>query len=162
MIGKIMLAVAQDRETAALMGILGALAGGVYALLFGFISPNNFLFFASIKMLLMVVVGGLGSIGGTFFGALVVVGLPEALRDFQTYYLALFGLGVMIILLVVPRGLGVFADWILAPWLPGGMKRKTAERDEVDIEEKEDRALAAAKPHAGTARVTSPISSAQS
>ncbi len=98
--------------------VLGSLAGGLYALTFGFVSPNNFLVFESIKMVLMVVLGGLGSIGGTFLGALVVTGLPEALRGIQTYYLAAFGLGVVIILLTVPRGLGIIADWLLAPWLP--------------------------------------------
>lgn len=120
----------------AMCSIFGAIAGGVFVSLFGFISPNNFLVFESIKMLLMVVVGGLGSIGGTFFGALVVVGLPEALRDFQTYYMALFGIGVVIILLTVPRGLGIIADWLLAPWLPGENEAQpstaTTDKDEAD------------------------------
>ncbi len=133
-----------------LCSVYGAVAGGLFAITFGFISPNNFLIFESIKMLLMVVIGGLGSIGGTFLGALVVVGLPEALRDFQTYYLAVFGLGVVIILLTVPRGLGIVADWLLAPWLPGeeGNQLIEAKAEEISneesIEEEEKRALTVA------------------
>ena len=97
----------------------GALAGGLYVLLAGFAAPNNFTVFESIKMMLMVVMGGLGSIAGTFLGAVVITVLPEALRDLQTYYLAAFGLGVVLILLVAPRGLGVIGDWMLGRFLTG-------------------------------------------
>lgn len=101
-----------------LCSVFGALAGGLYVLTNGFISPNNFLIVESIKLLLMTVLGGLGSIGGTVFGAAVVTILPEALRDLQLYYMAAFGLGVVVVLLVAPRGLGVVGDWLLAPWMP--------------------------------------------
>lgn len=134
----------------ALCSVFGAIAGGVFVLTFGFISPNNFLVFESIKLLLMVVIGGLGSIGGTFLGALVVIGLPEALRDLQTYYLAIFGLGVVVILLIVPKGLGIIADWLLAPWLPGEEGNELGEvkaqdvSNEASLEEEDARAMAVA------------------
>ena len=101
-----------------LCSVFGALAGGLYVLTNGFISPNNFLIVESIKLLLMTVIGGLGSIGGTVLGAAVVTILPEALRDLQTYYMAAFGIGVVAVLLIAPRGLGTVGDWFLAPWLP--------------------------------------------
>ncbi|VTU38298.1 Lipopolysaccharide export system ATP-binding protein LptB [Variovorax sp. PBL-H6] len=101
-----------------LCSVFGALAGGLYVLVNGFISPNSFLIAESIRLLLMTVIGGLGSIGGTVLGAAVVTILPEALRDLQLYYMAAFGLGVVVVLLVAPRGLGVLGDWLLAPWLP--------------------------------------------
>lgn len=101
-----------------LCSVFGALAGGLYVLANGFVSPNNFLIAESIKLMLMTVIGGLGSIGGTLLGAAVVTILPEALRDLQLYYMAAFGIGVVIVLLVAPRGLGVVGDWLLAPWLP--------------------------------------------
>lgn len=103
----------------ALCSAWAALAGGLYVLLVGFVSPNNFTIFESIRLLLMVVVGGLGSIGGTFLGALLITVLPEALRALETYYLAAFSLAVIAVLLFEPRGLGIVADWLLAPWLPG-------------------------------------------
>lgn len=101
-----------------LASVLGALAGCLYVLATGFISPNNFVIFESIKLLLMTVIGGMGSIGGTLLGAAVVTILPEVLRDLKTIYMAVFGLSVVIVLLVAPRGLGVLGDWLLAPWLP--------------------------------------------
>jgi branched-chain amino acid transport system permease protein len=137
------------RTTAfVICSVWAALSGALYVLVFGFISPNNFLVFESIRILLMVVIGGLGSIGGTFLGAITVVGLPEALRGIQTYYFAAFGLGVVVILLVAPRGLGVIADWLLAPWLPGSMPASADVAEEsavLTVEEDEARALVVAE-----------------
>jgi branched-chain amino acid transport system permease protein len=128
--GRSMRAVRDDEIAAEAMGVdsrrvktiafvvcsaWAALAGGLYVLLVGFAAPTNFTVFESIKMMLMVVLGGLGSIAGTFLGAVVITVLPEALRGLQTYYLAAFGIGVVAILLLAPRGLGVIGDW-----LPGG------------------------------------------
>lgn len=133
-IGRNMRAVRDDEIAAEAMGVdsrriktvafvvcstWAALAGGLYVLLVGFAAPANFTVFESIKMMLMVVLGGLGSIAGTFFGALVITVLPEALRGLQTYYLAAFGIGVVVILLVAPRGLGVVGDWLLGAFLTG-------------------------------------------
>jgi branched-chain amino acid transport system permease protein len=98
--------------------VFGALAGGLYALVNGFISPNNFLIIESIKLVLMTVIGGLGSLGGTVLGAAVVTILPEALRGLQLYYMAAAGIGVVGVLMIAPRGLSVIGDWLLAPWLP--------------------------------------------
>jgi len=132
-LGRQMRAVRDDELAAEAMGVdsrrikirafvwcsvFGSLAGGLYVLVNGFISPNNFLIIESIKLLLMTVIGGLGSIGGTVFGAAVVTILPEALRDLKLYYMAAFGISVVAVLLFAPRGLGVFGDWLLAPWLP--------------------------------------------
>lgn len=132
-----------------LCSIAGAIGGSLYVLTFGFISPNNFALFESIRMVLMVVIGGLGSIGGTFLGALVVTGLPEMLRGIETYYLAAFGLGTVVILLTVPRGLGVIADWVLAPWLPEARKSQSdqpVKQFKAEDQEAEDaRALAVAE-----------------
>lgn len=136
-IGRSMRAVRDDEIAAEAMGVdsrrvktiafvvcstWAALAGGLYVLLVGFTAPSNFTVFESIKMMLMVVLGGLGSIAGTFLGALVITVLPEALRGLQTYYLAAFGIGVVVILLVAPRGLGVIGDWLLGSFLTGERK----------------------------------------
>jgi branched-chain amino acid transport system permease protein len=101
-----------------LCSFYGALAGVLYVLATGFVSPNNFTIFESIRLILMTVIGGLGSIGGTFIGAALVTILPEVLRDLQEYYMAAFALAVIAVLLLEPRGLGVLGDWLLAPWLP--------------------------------------------
>jgi branched-chain amino acid transport system permease protein len=132
-LGRQMRAVRDDELAAESMGVdsrrtkirafvlcsaFGALAGVLHVLSTGFVSPNNFTIFESIRLMLMTVIGGLGSIGGTVIGAAVVTILPEALRDLQTYYMAAFGLAVVAVLLLEPRGLGVLGDWLLAPWLP--------------------------------------------
>ncbi|CAN7230190.1 branched-chain amino acid ABC transporter ATP-binding protein/permease [Bradyrhizobium sp. LjRoot220] len=103
-----------------------ALSGGLYVLLVGFVAPTNFSIAESIKMMLMVVLGGLGSIPGTMLGAIVVTILPEALRDLQTYYMAAFGAAVVIIMLVWPKGLGVFADWLWGSFLTGRREPETS------------------------------------
>ncbi len=133
-IGRAMRAVRDDEIAAEAMGVnsrrvktiafmvcstWAALSGGLYVLLVGFAAPSNFTVFESIKMMLMVVLGGLGSIGGTFLGAFVITVLPEALRGLQTYYMAAFGIGVVLILLLAPRGLGVFGDWLMGSFLTG-------------------------------------------
>lgn len=102
-----------------------ALSGGLYVLLVGFAAPTNFTIAESIKMMLMVVLGGLGSIPGTMFGAIVVTILPEALRDLQTYYMAAFGAAVVVIMLAWPKGLGVFADWLWGDFLTGRREPET-------------------------------------
>lgn len=139
-IGRDMRAVRDDEMAAEAMGVnsrrvktvafvvcsvLAALSGGLYVLLVGFAAPGNFSVFESIKLMLMVVLGGLGSIPGTFLGAFVITVLPEALRGLQTYYMAAFGLGVVLILLLAPRGLGVFGDWLMGAWLHGRSEPET-------------------------------------
>jgi branched-chain amino acid transport system permease protein len=109
-----------------LCALLGALAGVLYVSATGFLSPNNFTIFESIRLVLMTVIGGLGSIGGGLIGAAVVTILPEVLRDLQTYYMAAFGLAVVGVLLLEPRGLGILGDWLLAPWLPQAEKAREA------------------------------------
>ncbi len=133
-----------------LSSLLGALAGCLYVLSTGFVSPNNFVIFESIKLVLMTVIGGLGSIGGTVLGAAVITILPELLRDLKMVYMAVFGISVVIVLLVAPRGLGVLGDWLLAPWLPlpehekgGGGVQTILGVDQGNLGEQGDRPLVA-------------------
>jgi branched-chain amino acid transport system permease protein len=132
-LGRQMRAVRDDELAAESMGVdsratkirafvfcslFGAVAGVLYVLATGFVSPNNFTIFESIRLILMTVIGGLGSIGGTVIGAALVTILPEVFRDLQEYYMAAFAVAVLAVLLLQPRGLGVLGDWLLAPWLP--------------------------------------------
>jgi branched-chain amino acid transport system permease protein len=95
---------------------LWAGAGGVaYVLLVGFIAPNNFPISESIRYLVMLVVGGLGSIPGSYLGALLITILPEALRAWEQYYLFGYAVGIIVVLLAFPRGLGAIAGWFMEP-----------------------------------------------
>ncbi len=99
---------------------LWAGVGGVaYVLLVGFIAPNNFTIAESIRYLVMLVVGGLGSIPGSYLGAVLITILPEMLRAWEEYYLAAYAVGILVVLLWFPRGLGVVAHRFTAPVAAG-------------------------------------------
>ncbi|MFZ4813063.1 MAG: branched-chain amino acid ABC transporter permease [Phototrophicaceae bacterium] len=67
--------------------------------------PNSFTLLVSINVLAMIIIGGLGSIPGVFVGALVLVGLPEILREFSDYRLLVFGILLVVTMLLRPEGL---------------------------------------------------------
>jgi branched-chain amino acid transport system permease protein len=67
------------------------LAGSLYAHEVRYLAPNDFTFWKSIEILIMVVIGGVGSLPGAIMGAAVVVGLPEILREIGDYRMLVFG-----------------------------------------------------------------------
>ena len=85
-------------------GIAG-LAGCLYAHYVRYINPESFTLDISIRILIMMVVGGIGSILGSVVGALVVYVLPEALRFLNDYYYLVFGFVIILLMLFLPRGL---------------------------------------------------------
>lgn len=89
----------------ALSAALTGIAGGLFAVLNGFISPESFPFFQSIIFLLMVMIGGIGQAAGPLVGAIMVILLPEALSSLAEYRLMFFGGLLLIVLLVAPNGL---------------------------------------------------------
>jgi branched-chain amino acid transport system ATP-binding protein len=80
-------------------------AGGVFAPLTSFVSPSAFPFSQSILFLLVVIIGGTGSVLGPLAGALVVVLLPEFLSGFAEYRLLTFGALLMVVLWLAPEGI---------------------------------------------------------
>jgi branched-chain amino acid transport system permease protein len=80
-------------------------AGALYAPLVQFIEPNSFQLTYSLKLLLMVLVGGAGSFLGPFFGALVDLLLPEWLRFTQGYYLLIYAALVVVLMILCPKGI---------------------------------------------------------
>jgi len=80
-------------------------AGALYAHYASYISPEFFSFTASVQMVVMVVIGGLGSMPGAIVGALVVVLLPEFLRAFADYRLVVYGCLIIVFMLFLPGGL---------------------------------------------------------
>lgn len=81
------------------------LAGALISPLVQFIEPASFGLGHSLRILLMVVVGGAGSFFGPFLGAAVVIVMPEALRFTQGYYLIIYAVLVILMLVFVPEGL---------------------------------------------------------
>ena len=86
-------------------GIFSALAGSLYAHTVTFISPASFGFNVSIELLTMVIIGGLGSIYGSFVGAAILTLLPEFFRTFQDYDIIVYGLTLIIVTMFMPGGL---------------------------------------------------------
>jgi branched-chain amino acid transport system permease protein len=86
---------------AAFAGMGGAIAGtrlyGAY--------PDSYTVLVSINVLSLIIIGGLGSIPGVVVGALVLVGLPEALRELSEYRLLAFGALLVAAMLIRPEGL---------------------------------------------------------
>lgn len=88
-----------------LSALLAAVAGFFYAHLVSFISPGSFDFLASVRMVTMVVIGGMASVWGALLGAAVLTILPETLSVFTEYEMIVYGLVLIIIMIVLPQGL---------------------------------------------------------
>ncbi|MBF0204228.1 MAG: branched-chain amino acid ABC transporter permease [Desulfamplus sp.] len=84
---------------------LGAIAGFLYAHFVLFISPESFGFMVSIKMVTMVVIGGMASVWGAILGASLLTLLPEVLHSFAEYEMIIFGLILMLVMIFMPQGL---------------------------------------------------------
>lgn len=83
----------------------GGLAGALITPLVQFIEPGSFGLAHSLRILLMVVVGGSGYFLGPFVGSAVVILLPEFLRFTEGYYLMIYAALVIVMLVFVPSGL---------------------------------------------------------
>ncbi|CAG4918790.1 unnamed protein product [Acidocella sp. C78] len=70
-----------------------------------YISPNVFNFYQSVSFFAMALVGGQASIVGTTLGAGLITFLPEVLRFLHAYYIAVYGVLVVVVVLFMPEGL---------------------------------------------------------
>jgi branched-chain amino acid transport system permease protein len=135
-IGRAWEAIREDEVAARAMGInttalkllafamgatFGGVAGGMFAAIQGFISPESFVLVESIMVVSMVVLGGMGNVWGVILGALLLSFTPEVLRwtvdplqralfgrslvDPEVIRMLLFGLALVLIMLFRPAGL---------------------------------------------------------
>lgn len=81
------------------------IAGGLFAHMQAGIRPEDFRFEKSIDMIVMIIIGGLGSISGAVIGGIFVAVSLELMRDFQEYRLVLYALLLILIMLLRPQGL---------------------------------------------------------
>ena len=89
----------------SLSAMLAGVGGALYAALLGFISPEHFTVWLSVSLIAMVVIGGLGSITGSFFGAAFVMLVPEMLRGIGQYQQIVYGLAMVGVFMAWPTGL---------------------------------------------------------
>jgi branched-chain amino acid transport system permease protein len=88
-----------------LSAVFAALAGFLYAHLVSFISPGSFDFMVSIRLVAMVVIGGMATIWGALLGASLLTLLPEWLHVFMDYEMIIYGLILMVVMIFLPQGL---------------------------------------------------------
>ena len=81
------------------------MVGVVFAAKTTFINPASFTFLESAIILSVVVLGGMGSILGVILGALMLILLPEYLRDFSEYRMLVFGATMVLVMVFRPQGL---------------------------------------------------------
>jgi len=89
----------------AISAFYAAIAGGLFAYLVRYINPESFSVGLSISFLSMVVIGGLGTIGGSIIGAAFYVIVPELLRGIKDAPGLVFGLLLVIVMVFMPQGL---------------------------------------------------------
>ena len=112
-------------ECFVIAAFVAGLAGSLYAHEVRYLAPNDFTFWKSIEILIMVVIGGVGSLAGAILGAMVVVGLPEYLREIGDYRMLVFGAILMATMLFGEGGLaaicatsGRWLGRLLSRWIP--------------------------------------------
>lgn len=89
----------------ALSAVISSVAGSLYAHTMTFVSPTSFGFNFSVELVTMVIIGGLGSIYGSFLGAALLTLLPEILRAFQDYDIIVYGFLLIFMTMFMPGGL---------------------------------------------------------
>ncbi|MGA7877759.1 MAG: branched-chain amino acid ABC transporter permease [Desulfoferrobacter sp.] len=87
-----------------LSAVFASLAGFLYAHLVTFISPDSFDFIVSIRIVTMVVIGGMASIWGSLLGASLLTFLPDWLHVFSDYEMLVYGLILMVVMIFLPQG----------------------------------------------------------
>jgi branched-chain amino acid transport system permease protein len=89
----------------ALSGMLCAVAGLLLANLNAFASPSTLAWTVSGELIVMVVLGGIGTVWGPLLGALAFLGLEEALKGFTEHWMAVFGPLIVLMALLGKRGI---------------------------------------------------------
>jgi branched-chain amino acid transport system permease protein len=118
-LGRQWMAMREDEDVAEAMGInlvqtkllafsvgagFSAMAGAVFAGRLGNVFPQSLGLIISINALSVIIVGGLGSIPGVIVGSLILVGMPELLREFTEYRFLMYGILLIIMMLFRPEG----------------------------------------------------------
>ena len=111
-------------------GMWAGLAGAFFASRVSAINPSSFTFQLSSQILILIIIGGLGSLPGVILGSIVVVGLPELLRGLQNARFLIFAALLILIMLFRPGGIWPQKRTRRAPFvgLEDEEEKHTAER----------------------------------
>ena len=118
-LGRQWMAMREDEDVAEAMGInlvntkllafatgaaFSGLSGAIFASKLTSIFPHSFNLIISINVLSLIIVGGIGSLPGVVVGALILVGLPELLREFAEHRMLMYGALLIVMMLARPEG----------------------------------------------------------
>ena len=143
-VGRAFIAIKEDQMAATMMGIrtvrykilafvisafITGLAGAFYSVINnGYIEPNNFIFNISILIVSVVIVGGLGTIRGMYFGAALLIYFPQVIRFLDQWRFVLYGLLLVMMMQFRPQGAMGWQSTL--PYrLPKAAKRALAQRN---------------------------------
>jgi branched-chain amino acid transport system permease protein len=119
-LGRAWEALRDDEDVAQALGInlvrakllaygLGAafagLAGSIFATMLTSVYPSSFQLLISINVLALIIVGGMASLPGVVLGSIVLIGLPELLREFGEYRYLFYGAVLIVMMRLRPEGL---------------------------------------------------------
>jgi branched-chain amino acid transport system permease protein len=128
-IGETLTAIREDEISASSLGInatawkvfafgvgaaVGGAAGCFYATFVGTLVPDAFFITESFTILSMVIVGGMGTLIGPVFGAILLTLLPELLRGIGDMRLIVYGVALTLVVLFMPGGLVQAAQLVRA------------------------------------------------
>jgi len=118
--GRTLVAIREDEIAAEAMGVdttrakvisfvvssaMAGVAGGLFGHYLMYVHTNSFTFIKSFEIIIMIVIGGLGSITGSVLGAVLYIVLTEGLREFAQYRMVLFSLLLIVLMIVRPQGI---------------------------------------------------------
>ena len=123
--GRALLAVRENEIAAEAMGVdttyykvqafvvsaaAAGVAGGLFAHYLSYINPSSFGFMKSVEIVIMVVLGGMGSVSGSVIAAFILTFLPEALRPLQSLTgvdlrMVIYSLALILMMLLRPKGM---------------------------------------------------------
>ncbi|WP_395546498.1 MULTISPECIES: branched-chain amino acid ABC transporter permease [unclassified Lacrimispora] len=88
-----------------LAAVYATVAGSLYAHYVGFINPSAYNLEYSINYVVMLVIGGIGSVPGNVLGAILVTLVPELLRFMENYYWLVFSIITLLFVIFLPNGM---------------------------------------------------------
>jgi branched-chain amino acid transport system permease protein len=109
----------------SLSAFYAGIGGGFSAVLTTFLSPDAFGIIESIYFLVVIVVGGVASVGGALLGSALLVLLPEVLSGFKQYQVLIYGILLLAFIILAPGGLSRLGDSFLNQI---GTQKKSAPR----------------------------------
>ncbi len=97
----------------AISAFYTGIAGGLFAYLITYLSPDAFTIELSIDFIAMIVIGGMGSILGSIIGAVILTGMQQVLAGLQDLQILIFGFSLIIFTIFMPRGISGMLNTLL-------------------------------------------------